>query len=157
MMSTFRSALAALALFALPAQADDGIHVENAYARASAQSGAVFMTIINQGATEDRLLSVSTDAAERAGLHTHSEDANGVMRMLEVAEGFPIPAKGTHELARGADHVMLMGLTRDLRNGDVLTLTLTFEHEGEVVVDVPVDNDRKTPDDAGAMTHSHTP
>ena len=157
MMTTFRSALAALAFFALPAQAHDGIHVENAYARASAQSGAVFMTIINHGATEDRLLSVSTDAAERAGLHRHSEDAGGVMQMLEVTEGFPVPANGTHELARGGDHVMLMGLTRPLANGDMLTLTLTFEHEGEVAVDVPVDNDRKTPDDAGHTSHSHTP
>jgi periplasmic copper chaperone A len=156
-MSAFRSALAALALFALPAQAHDGIHVEDAYARASAQSGAVFMTIFNHGATEDRLLSVRTDAAERAELHTSSEDANGVMQMLQITEGVPVPGNGTHDLARGGDHVMLMGLTRSLKNGDMITLTLTFEHEGEVTVDVPVDNDRKTPDDAGHKTHSHTP
>ena len=156
-MSAFRSALAALALFALPAQAHDGIHVENAYARASAQSGAVFMTIMNFGADEDRLLSATTDAAERAELHTHTEDANGVMQMLEVSEGLAIPGNDKRELARGGDHLMLMGLTRDLKNGDMITLTLTFEHEGQVIVEVPVDNDRKTPDDADHKMHSHTP
>ena len=38
---------------------------------------------------------------------------------------------------------MLMGLTRPLKQGDVITLTLTFEHEGAVQVEAPVDNARK--------------
>ena len=156
-MSAFRLALAALALLALPAQAHDGIHVEDAYARASAQSGAVFMTIVNHAASDDRLLSASTDAAARAELHTHTEDANGMMQMPHVPDGFAVPAQGSHALARGGDHVMLMGLTRPLKDGDRITLILSFEREGEVTLDVPVDNDRKTPDDAGDGSHSHTP
>jgi periplasmic copper chaperone A len=156
-MSAFRAGLVALALFALPAQAHDGVHVEGAYARTSAQSGAVFMTIVNHGPTEDRLLSARTDAAEMAGLHTHTENADGVMQMPDVPEGFAIPGHGDHALARGGDHVMLMGLTRPLKTGDTITLILTFEREGEVTLDVPVDNDRKTPDDGGHATHSHTP
>jgi copper(I)-binding protein len=156
-MSAFRSALAALVLLALPANAHDGIHVEDAYARASLQSGAVFMTIVNHSATPDRLVAARTDAADRTELHTHAEDANGVMQMLHVAEGFPIAGHETHTLARGGDHVMLMGLTRPLNTGDTITLILTFEHEGEVTLEVPVDNDRKAADDAAHGIHSHTP
>jgi len=156
-MSAFRAALAALALMASPALAQNGIQVEDAYARASAQSGAVFMTIVNHIASPDRLLSVRTDAAERAELHTHSEDANGVMRMLEVAEGFAVAGLETRALSRGGDHVMLMGLTRPLDNGDTITLILTFERAGEVTLEVAVDNDRKAPDDAGTVPHSHAP
>ncbi len=131
-------------LFATAALAQD-ITVTDAYARASgpaAQSGAIFMLIENHGATDDRLIAAATDAAERVELHTHLEDANGVMRMVELEDGMPIAAGGTHELARGGDHVMLLGLTRPLTHGDTLDLTLTFEVAGEVEVEIPVDLER---------------
>lgn len=127
------------------AAAHDGMRIEDPYARvmgASAKSGAVFMTLLNHSLDDDRLVSVKTDAAERAELHTHTEDANGVMQMGEVKEGFPIAGMETHMLDRGGDHIMLLGLTRALIPGDVLTMTLTFERGGDVIVEVPVDNDR---------------
>ena len=125
-MSAFRMILAALALSALPAHAHDGIHLEDAYARTTPRSAAVFMTITNHGGTEDRLLSARTEAAGMAGLHTHAEDANGVMTMPDVPDGFAIPGQSTHALARGGDHVMLMGLTKPLKQGDTIRLVLTF-------------------------------
>jgi copper(I)-binding protein len=39
---------------------------------------------------------------------------------------------------------MLMGLTREVADGDVIMLTLVFEKAGEVVIEAPVDNARKT-------------
>lgn len=150
-MTKFSLFVAAMtAFFALSAgqmaAAHDGIRVEDAYARvlgASAKSGAVFMTLLNHSIEDDRLVSVTTDAAERAELHSHSMDANGVMTMGEVKEGFPIIGMETHMLDRGGDHIMLLGLTRAFAPGDLITLTLTFERSGEMVVEVPVDNDRK--------------
>lgn len=65
------------------------------------------------------------------------------MKMLHVPEGFAVPALGFHTLARGGDHVMLMGLKSALKNGDVIDLTLTFEKAGAVAVQAVVDNDRK--------------
>ena len=149
-MTKFSLFMAAMtAFFALSsgqmAAAGDGIRVEDPYARvmgASAKSGAVFMTIRNHSNNDDRLLSVTTDAALRAELHSHTEDANGVMRMGEVTGGFPIAGMETHPLDRGGDHIMLFGLTRAIPPGDTLTLTLTFERGGDIVVQVPVDNDR---------------
>jgi hypothetical protein len=90
-------------------------------------------------AADDRLIAAATDAAERAELHTHVEDPSGMMQMLNVPEGFAIPAQGRRDLARGGDHVMLMGLTRPLKDGDRIALTLTFERSGPVTLDVPVD------------------
>jgi copper(I)-binding protein len=136
-------AAAALAL-ALPAASQDGphdgVHVEDPYAMISpaGNSGAAFMRIADHGTAGDRLIAADSDVARRTELHTHVEGADGVMRMLEVEEGFAIPPGGTHLLERGGDHVMLMGLTRPLAEGDVITLTLTFEKEGEVLVEVPV-------------------
>ncbi|MDR5652102.1 copper chaperone PCu(A)C [Ruixingdingia sedimenti] len=149
-------AAAALALSALAAQAHDGLAIKDAYARSAgpgAQTGAAFMVIENHTAADDRLVSAASDAAAKVELHTHREE-NGVMKMVHVEEGFAIPAHGSHALARGGDHVMLMGLTRDLAQGDTITVTLTFETAGEMVVEIPVDNDRKA-DHGGAMKHNH--
>ena len=130
------------------AAAHDGIRIEDPYARvmgAQAKSGAVFMAIRNHSIDDDRLLSVATDAAERAELHAHTEDANGVMRMGKVTEGFPIEGMETQMLDRGGNHIMLFGLTRAFAPGDTLTLTLTFERGGTMSVKAPVDNDRAPP------------
>ncbi|WP_372604254.1 copper chaperone PCu(A)C [Actibacterium sp.] len=150
-MSLSKTLFAAIAAvsFAGPIWAGS-ITVEDAYARAStmgAVSGAAFMEIHNAAEVEDRLVAVRSDVAQRVELHTHISDANGVMQMVEVEEGFAIPAGGVHALARGGDHVMFMGLNRPLVQGEMIELTLTFEQAGEVVVQVPVDLNRK-PDHA---------
>ncbi|MCU0902012.1 MAG: copper chaperone PCu(A)C [Cypionkella sp.] len=152
-----KSLLAAAVLaIATPVLAHEGVHVVDPYARvmgANAKSGAAFMVIENHGKTDDRLLKATSDVAERVELHTHKADAQGTMQMLEVPEGFVIPAGGSHALARGGDHVMFLGLTRSLAHGDVVTVTLTFEREGDVVVEIPVDLERKP--DAAAHGHGH--
>ena len=153
--SLFMAALAAY--FALSAgqmaAAHDGIRIEDAYARVmgpTAKSGGVFMTILNHSIEDDRLISVSTDAAARASLHNNSQDANGVMRMVEMEGGLLIEGMETRMLDRGGDHIMLFGPTRALKQGDIITLTLTFERTGVMTIKVPVDNDREPE----AMDHS---
>uniref|UniRef100_UPI003514D703 copper chaperone PCu(A)C n=1 Tax=Nioella sp. TaxID=1912091 RepID=UPI003514D703 len=139
----FFAGVAALA-FALPAFAD-GIMIHDPYARASsgmAMSGAAFMEIVNQTDTDDRLVEARSEAAARVELHTHMEDANGVMRMMEVEDGFAIPAGQTHALARGGDHVMFMGLTEPFEHGEEIEVTLVFEQAGEITVMIPIDLER---------------
>jgi periplasmic copper chaperone A len=156
-MSNFAMFLTAMtAYFTLSgsqmAAAHDGIHVQDAYARVSgetAKSAAVFMTLMNHSIEDDRLLSVTSDAAERAELHTHTLDTNGVMHVGEVTEGFPIAGQEAHLLDRGGDHIMLLGLKQGLKQGDIVTVTLKFARGDDVVVEVPVDNDRKP----GAIGH----
>lgn len=137
------SVIAALSLFATPLWAGD-ITIEDAYARASrpgAPTGAMFMTIVNAGAEDDRLVAAASPVAKLVELHTHIEE-DGVMKMREVEGGFEVPAGGTHMLQRGGDHVMLMGVTETLENGDTVPLTLTFEKAGKIELQVTVDNDR---------------
>ena len=141
-MNTFQILLAAtLALIALPALAQ--VQITDAYGRSTGASGAVFLTITNPDVTDDRLLSATTDAAEMAMLHTSMMDANGVMSMPELAGGVVIPAGSAHALARGGDHIMLMGLTAPLKDGDTLRLILTFELAGPIALDVVIDNKRQ--------------
>ena len=143
-------------LIALPAAAAD-IMVMDPYARAaspSAKAGAAFMTLHNTGDTDDRLIAAQTDAAQRVELHTHIETGDGVMQMTEIEGGIPLPAGEMHKMVRGGDHVMLMGLNGPLEQGEDITVTLVFEEAGEVVVTIPVDNERKP--QAGAHGgHNH--
>ncbi|MCU0817178.1 MAG: copper chaperone PCu(A)C [Cypionkella sp.] len=124
---TFRfvaAALAACLALSAPVMAEDhpeGVHIHDAYARAMGgvgRSGAVFLTIHNHTTVDDRLVDAKSDVAERVELHTHKDDGNGVMQMIHVPEGFAVAAGEMHMLARGGDHVMLLGLTRDLKEGD---------------------------------------
>jgi len=158
-MTRFKPLLTAAAValscsaFALPALAESAVVVTDAYARVStpmSKSGAAFLVIENHAATDDRLIKASSDIADRVELHTHKADANGVMQMLEVKEGFPVPAHGMHALKRGGDHVMFLGLKQPLKDGDVVEVTLTFEQAGEMTVEIPVDTKRG--DDGMPMT-----
>lgn len=123
----------------------DGITITEPYARAAspkAKAGAAFMVIENTGTTPDRLVSAASDIAHRVELHTHQDMGEGVMRMVHVEEGFEIPAGGRHMLMRGGDHVMFMGLKQSMLQGDMVSVTLTFEAAGEVEIEIPVDLDR---------------
>ena len=145
-MVRFFSVLVALWMTTPLASAGDvAIEVLEAYARASspsASSGAAFMVLKNLSDRDDRLISAESDVAQRVELHTHL-DVDGVMKMRAIEGGIALPAGGAHELARGGDHVMLMGLTNGLVDGQSIQLTLEFEKAGRVTIDVPVDLSRK--------------
>jgi len=137
--------LAAAAALTLGSMAAADIVIESPYARASgmgAIAGAAFMTIVNTGEEDDRLVAASSNVAERVELHTHLIDANGVARMVEVEDGFAVPAGRSHALERGGDHVMFMGLKEPFAPGETIEVTLTFEKAGDVTIEVPVDTSR---------------
>jgi copper(I)-binding protein len=149
-------AAAAAALMSTTAFAE-GIMIKDPYARSSganAISGAAFMGIMNHTGTEDRLIAARSDIAARVEIHTHIEDSNGVMRMVEVEDGIVIPADGMAMLQRGGDHVMFMGLTQPLAQGDEVNVTLIFENAGEIEVAIPVDLERK-PKHGHGHGHKH--
>jgi len=149
------AAVAALTL-ATPALAESQIMIKDAYARVASQAaktGAAFLEIHNMGDTSDRLIEVRTEIAARNELHTHKEIGDGVMKMMQVEEGFEIPAGGKHVLARGGDHLMFMGLNTGLTHGDEVEAVLIFEQAGEVEITIPVDLERKA--EHGHMGHKH--
>lgn len=118
------------------------VTIHHPWARASAtsqaKSGAVYLKLDNHGDSGILLTSVSTSAAKRAELHTHIMSDSGVMQMREVEGGISVPAHGTEELKPGGLHIMLMGLTSPLSEGEVFDMTLTFSDgsTGSVAVEV---------------------
>ena len=117
------------------------IAVEGAWARETtlgARAGAVYLTIDNGGDTDDRLVGAASEAAGRAGLHTHLME-DGVMKMRPV-EAVDVPAHGGAALKPGGFHVMLTGLKERLKQGATFPLTLDFEKAGKVEVRVKVED-----------------
>lgn len=149
---------AAAVTFAVPAFACE-LEVHDAYARTStamSQSGAAFMQVMNHSDTDCRIIGARSDVAQRVELHTHLENADGVMRMIAVEDGFNVPAQGMHALARGGDHVMFLGLNRTLSHGDEVSVTLVLENGDNLEVIIPVDLERTTDHGGGnANSHSH--
>ncbi len=143
--STFITGFAATLLMATSAFAE-GLMVKDPYARAArpnAPTGAAFMKLINYSDQNITLMGVSSDVAKRVELHTHIDNGEGVMQMSEIEGGITIPAGEMHMMNRGGDHVMMMGLTQSLVDGETISVTFEFENGAEMVVEIPVDNARK--------------
>jgi periplasmic copper chaperone A len=121
------------------ASADGSIQIVSPWARAtagSASAGGAFMTIVNKGASADRLIGAASPIAGMAELH-ETKSENGVMTMSPVP-ALEIPAGGKAMLAPGGYHVMLMGLKAPLKEGQSFPLTLTFEKAGKIDVEVKI-------------------
>ena len=130
---------AALISFAWNADgATPGIVVTKAWARATppgATTGAVYVTLENQGSTPDRLVKITSPAAGSAMLHeTVEEGGVSQMRMIEGE----IPAGSTFGMKPGGVHIMLMGLATPLKKGETVSLTLDFETADDVTIEVKI-------------------
>jgi len=135
---------AVLSTLTLPVFAEGSkIMIEGAYARSGAKTGAAFFTIMNHGDSADRLVGASSEVAPRVELHTHHQGDDGIAKMRKIEGGVAVAAGASHEFARGGDHVMFMGLPDALEDGSTISVTLTFENAGDVVVEIPVDNARR--------------
>jgi hypothetical protein len=106
------------------------------HAMGSGSNSAAYMTLVNESDTPDALIRASTDAAETVELHTVVME-DGVMMMRPVTQ-IDLPASGEAELRPGGFHVMLLGITDDLEEGETVDLTLTFENAGEMNISAPV-------------------
>jgi copper(I)-binding protein len=116
------------------------LDIADPYARATpkgAKVGAGYMKIINSGTTPDRLISGSSDVAEKLEIHEMAMD-KGVMKMRPVRDGLEIKSGETIELKPGSFHVMFSGLKKQFSKGDHVKATLVFEKAGKVDVDFDV-------------------
>src|ERR1700730_5897579 len=92
------------------------LEVNNAWAGATpakAATGGTYVTI--QSPTADRLVSASSPVAKKAELHAMSMEGM-VMKMRPIA-ALDIPAGQPVTLKPGGEHIMLMGLSQPLHEG----------------------------------------
>jgi copper(I)-binding protein len=102
-----------------------------------AKTGAAYMTLINNGASADRLLSATTPLADQVQFHKETED-NGVSRMREV-RNVELEPGAKIVFKPGEMHMMLVGLKQPLIEGQALPPTLRFERAGNIDVTMPIE------------------
>lgn len=101
------------------------------------KAGGGYITIVNNGGEDDRLIAVSTPGAGHSEIHEMAV-IDDVMKMRELAEGLPLPAGETVELKPGGYHLMFMRVEEPFKEGDMLPVVLTFEKAGDVELVLPV-------------------
>lgn len=129
----------ALVLLATATIAHAELQIIDVWSRATApglQTGAVYFTLRNDQPQGDRIIGVETDRAARVELH-HTIEEGGNSRMLHTPE-VRVPGNGQVVFQPGGRHVMLMGLTESLTEGEVFTITLQFERAGAMTLEVDV-------------------
>lgn len=99
-------------------------------------NSAVYLTLRNDGGEPDRLTGGETTAATSAQIH-ESRMVDDVMRMQRV-DGLDIRPGEPVVLKPGGIHIMLLGLTKPLIEGEEIDLTLHFLRSDDLVVSVPV-------------------
>ncbi|MFD4660182.1 copper chaperone PCu(A)C [Kitasatospora sp. NPDC058444] len=92
---------------------------------------AGYLTVRNDGG-QDELLKVTSPAAGSVTMHRSTESS------MEQVDSLDVPAHGALKLARGGNHLMIMGWQKAPAIGDELELDLTFSKSGTISVRVPV-------------------
>jgi hypothetical protein len=137
-----RKIFLSICLLSLSLVAGD-ISVSDAYVRAvppHLPNSASFMKIMNHSDKVVYFQRADSTLAKNLELHEHTM-VNGMMKMQQVAH-IEIPANGMVELQPGGYHVMLLGLNRPLKEGDIAQSIKLYFSNGEVLElkDVPVKN-----------------
>jgi copper(I)-binding protein len=144
-MSRILLVAAVLGLLALPVQAADvmagKLKISAAWARATpkgAKVGGGYLAITNTGDAPDRLVGGASAVAKEVQIHEMSM-VDGVMKMRPVAGGLEIKPGATVTLKPGGYHVMFVGLTQPLKQGEHFKVTLEFATAGKVDVDFAIE------------------
>ncbi len=133
------------ALLLTACAADDGhmagtdIEAHDFWARSAMKggNGAAYMLLHHHSTSDDALVGASSDVAEAVEIHLSQMKADGTMEMVQQ-ESIALPVDAEVELKPGSYHVMLIGLTRDLKAGDEISLTLHFKTHEDILLKIPV-------------------
>jgi copper(I)-binding protein len=98
----------------------------------SADMAAGFLTITNKGGAEEELTSVTSEAAGQVTMHSTT---GGTM---QEQNSFAIPAHGQLVFKSGVNHLMFEKLKRRPKQGQTVTVKLTFATSGPLTVEMPV-------------------
>ncbi|WP_181797512.1 copper chaperone PCu(A)C [Streptomyces sp. WELS2] len=98
----------------------------------SADMAAGFLTITNKGGAGDELTSVSSDVAGQVTMHSTTGGA------MAEESSFRIPAHGRLVFRSGGNHLMFEQLKRAPKQGQTVSVKLTFAKSGPLTVEMPV-------------------
>lgn len=101
-----------------------------------APTGAAYLVLENKGDQADRLTGATSPIAGRVELHEHVHQ-DGLMKMQQI-DSVRIDPGAQVEFKPGGNHFMLFDLQQPMVEGGSYPMTLSFEHAGEVEIEVKV-------------------
>lgn len=113
--------------------------------------GVGYMTIHNHGSDAVTLTAGETPVADRVSIH-ETVEKDGLMTMRPLPGGLIIPAGGSVELRPQSFHLMLESLSSPLKEGEKVPLTLEFNGQENLEVQLQVRPRDELP---GHDDHSH--
>ena len=127
-------------LFLSACSAPKGVTVREAWIRATkaGENGAIYFVLQNDSTEQEELIGASSDLADAVEIHESSMvTGTDVMQMTQVSSvALDTGSEVTFE--PGGLHVMLVGLKKELKVGDVIELTLHLKKHADILVRVPV-------------------
>ncbi|MDD4886547.1 MAG: copper chaperone PCu(A)C [Thiomonas sp.] len=115
-----------------------------------ARNGGGFLTIVNHGKADDKIVAASSAVCGHVELHTMSME-NNIMRMREVGD-IPLPAGKTLRMQPGSGyHLMLMDLKEPLKIGATVPVTVKFAGGGQMELQLKVEPRDKIAGGGAAM------
>lgn len=149
-----------LAFLATAAQAASGmaesVTVVTPYVRMvppGARTTAAFMTLKNMGNYDVQLVRAESAVAKTVELHTHIHD-NGMAKMRQVAE-IAVKPRGETALKPGSYHIMLIGPTGVLKEGEKVAITLHFSDGSSKAVEAQVTRSDPVAESMERSRHDH--
>lgn len=132
-------AMVSIALLAACQSSHSGMAAHEVWARTGVKdgNGAVYMVLHNHSSKADELVGAASDVAQTVELHKSEVNDQGVMVMLKQ-DSIPLSANGEVIMEPGGYHIMLIGLKRDLKEGDTFKVTLKFKSSPDLTLDVAV-------------------
>lgn len=116
------------------------IVVEQAWARlgsSASKTCAVYLTIHNKSNTDDFLLAVSSTASLTTAIH-ETQVQDGIARMEPLPGGLNMTSHEEVVMRPGGIHIMLSGLSRAVKPGSMLPVTMVFRDAGTLDFEVTV-------------------
>src|SRR5262249_19545114 len=109
------------------------VHPSVAATEVGASTALVRFSIENHGSRSDSLMAASTPVADRVQFRHNSGATEDPCNLI------PISARDTVTIAPGKYEVLLVGLKKSLEAWSSFPMTLKFEHQGEVQIEVMVE------------------
>ncbi|WP_240197083.1 copper chaperone PCu(A)C [Nonomuraea lactucae] len=112
---------------ATPAAAGSALTITDPWVKTTKMGmTAAFGTLVNTTDADIAVVAGTSPLSPKIELHEVVE-SGGKMVMRPKEGGFVVPARGTHELRPGGDHIMLMGVTEEVKPGARIPFTLTVK------------------------------
>lgn len=98
------------------------------------QDGQCFIPLFNSGKTEDSLIAARSETCLVIQLRHNARYDDPPEMQFDLTPGKPIPMRPQ------AVHFRLVGLRKELKEGESFALVLDFLHAGEIELDVRIAN-----------------